>query len=84
MPEMSRRAFLQVAAGGGAALAADRAGKTVGRLVAPVQVPRDARPGVWTVYATTCRECPAGSPRVAIGTAPSSTSPIAAITPPAT
>jgi len=58
--EMSRHSFLQLAAGGGAALAAGLGGKAVNKLIPYLNPPEGIQPGEWTLYATTCRECPAG------------------------
>ena len=60
MGELSRRAFLKLAAGGSAAAAAGYGTKGLHRLISEVEPPKDAVPGEITVYATTCRECPAG------------------------
>ena len=59
MAEMSRRDFLKFAAGS-AAVAADVSSKTVEKLIPYVVPPEEIRPGVWSLFATTCRECPAG------------------------
>ena len=60
MAKMSRREFLLLAAGASVAAAAERGGKTADKLIPYVVPPENIRPGNWTVYATTCRECPAG------------------------
>jgi molybdopterin-containing oxidoreductase family iron-sulfur binding subunit len=60
MPELSRRGFLKLAAGGGAAVAVGFAGKTVEKLIPFVTPITPAVPGVWSYYSTVCRECPAG------------------------
>lgn len=60
MSEMSRRDFLRTAAGTGAYLAGGFGEKAVQKLIPYVIPPQDIRPGNWTFYATTCRECPAG------------------------
>jgi len=60
MPKMSRREFLLLAAGASVAAAAERGAKTADKLIPYVIPPDDIPPGAWTVYATTCRECPAG------------------------
>lgn len=60
MAEMSRRTFLQLAAGGTAALAAGVATKKYDRYIPYVLAPKDSRPGVFNVYPMTRRECPAG------------------------
>jgi len=60
MPKMSRREFLLLAAGASVAAAAERGPKDVGKLIPYVVPPEEIRPGTWTIYATTCRECPAG------------------------
>ncbi len=60
MGRISRRKFLKFAAGGTGAVALGMGIKRVGKLI-PYVVPPDSRlPGTWSVYATTCRECPAG------------------------
>ena len=60
MGEISRREFLRVSAGSGAYLAGGFGEKTVNKLIPYVIPPQDVKPGEWTLYATTCRECPAG------------------------
>jgi molybdopterin-containing oxidoreductase family iron-sulfur binding subunit len=60
MDGLSRRNFMKVAAGGGAAMAADAASKSVEKIIPYVVPPEHIRPGVWTFFSTTCRECPAG------------------------
>jgi molybdopterin-containing oxidoreductase family iron-sulfur binding subunit len=60
MPDISRRAFLQLLAGGSAAGAAALTEKAADKLIPYVLPPESIVPGTWTVYATTCRECPAG------------------------
>ena len=60
MGEISRRDFLRVTAGSGAYLAGGFGEKTVNKLIPYVIPPEDVRPGEWTLFATTCRECPAG------------------------
>jgi molybdopterin-containing oxidoreductase family iron-sulfur binding subunit len=60
MPKMSRREFLLLAAGASVAAAAERGGKNADQLIPYVVPPEGIRPGAWTTYATTCRECPAG------------------------
>jgi Fe-S-cluster-containing dehydrogenase component/anaerobic selenocysteine-containing dehydrogenase len=58
-PDVSRREFLQMMAGGGAAYA--MGGDAIFEKLTPeVKGPRTMRPGLWTQFATTCRECPAG------------------------
>jgi molybdopterin-containing oxidoreductase family iron-sulfur binding subunit len=59
MPEITRRTFLKIAAGGGAAVA-DTFTKNAEKLIPYVSAPKETIPGEWTIYATTCRECPAG------------------------
>ena len=60
MPKMSRREFLLLAAGASVAAAAERGQKDADKLIPYVVPPETIRPGTWTSYATTCRECPAG------------------------
>jgi Fe-S-cluster-containing dehydrogenase component/anaerobic selenocysteine-containing dehydrogenase len=60
MDEISRRDFLRVTAGSGAYLAGGFGEKTVHKLIPYVIPPEDVKPGDWTLFATTCRECPAG------------------------
>ncbi|WP_085814361.1 molybdopterin dinucleotide binding domain-containing protein [Geoanaerobacter pelophilus] len=60
MPDMSRRTFLWVTGGSSIALATDPPRKLVNKLIPKVIPPENIRPGSWTVFATTCRECPAG------------------------
>ncbi len=60
MGNLGRRTFLQLTAAGGAAVAAEAGGKAVNKLIPYVVPPEPYRPGEWTLYATTCRECPAG------------------------
>ena len=60
--KITRRAFLGIAAAGGAGLAASPASASVSvrKLIPYVIPPENIKPGVWTLFATTCRECPAG------------------------
>ena len=60
MDELSRRAFLKLAATGGAAMAAGMGIKSADKLIPYVVPPADVHPGTVSFYATTCRECPAG------------------------
>ena len=60
MTDMSRRTFLWVTGGSSIALATDPPRKLVNKLIPKVIPPEDIRPGTWTSFATTCRECPAG------------------------
>ena len=60
MPEMSRRTFLWLTGGSSIALAANEPRKLVNKLIPKVIPPEDIRPGNWQLFATTCRECPAG------------------------
>ncbi|MFB3890604.1 MAG: 4Fe-4S dicluster domain-containing protein [Phycisphaerae bacterium] len=62
MGEISRRVFLKLTGYGGiGAVAAGLGAKSADKLIPYVIPPEDGiRPGVWTTYATTCRECPAG------------------------
>jgi len=60
MSELSRRGFLKLAAGGGAAAAVGFAGKTIEKLIPYVTPIAPSVPGVWSYYSTVCRECPAG------------------------
>lgn len=58
--EMSRRMLLKLTAAGGAAAAAEVGLKTVHQWLPYVTPPEQIVPGEWTLFATTCRECPAG------------------------
>ncbi|MCM0080901.1 4Fe-4S dicluster domain-containing protein [Geomonas sp. Red32] len=60
MSTMSRRTFLWLASGTGFALASNPPRKLVNKLIPQVIPPEDIRPGEWALFATTCRECPAG------------------------
>jgi len=60
MPKISRRSFLWVTGGSGMALATDQPRKLVNKLIPKVIPPEQIRPGSWELFATTCRECPAG------------------------
>ena len=60
MTDMSRRTFLWVTGGSSIALATDPPRKLVNKLIPKVIPPEDLRPGSWSFFATTCRECPAG------------------------
>jgi Fe-S-cluster-containing dehydrogenase component/anaerobic selenocysteine-containing dehydrogenase len=60
MGEISRRDFFRYTAGSGAFLAGGFGKKTVYKLIPYVIPPEDVKPGEWTLFATTCRECPAG------------------------
>lgn len=60
MPDMSRRTFLWVTGGSSIALATDPPRKLVNKLIPKVIPPENIRPGSWTIFATICRECPAG------------------------
>ncbi|WP_243369946.1 4Fe-4S dicluster domain-containing protein [Geotalea sp. SG265] len=60
MPKMTRRNFLWITGGSGVALAVDPPRKLVNRLIPQVIPPENIRPGEWALFATTCRECPAG------------------------
>lgn len=60
MGEISRRDFLRFSAGSGAYLAGGFGEKAVNRLIPYIIPPEEVKPGEWTLYATTCRECPAG------------------------
>ena len=59
---MTRRAILKLSGCGGlAALAAGFGAKNAQKLIPYVIPPTEEyRPGTWAIYATTCRECPAG------------------------
>lgn len=59
MEELTRRDFLRLTAGGGVYLAGGFGQKSVEKLIPYVIPPEDIKPGEWTIYATTCRECPA-------------------------
>ena len=58
--DLSRRAFLFLTGGSGAAWAAEPSRQMVNRLIPYVIPPDKIRPGTWGRYASTCRECPAG------------------------
>ena len=60
MQGLSRRAFLQVTAGGAGAVAAALGLRQAGRLIPYVVPPEEIKPGQWAIFATVCRECPAG------------------------
>ena len=60
MGKISRRSFLVRTAGCGAALALAPVAQAVNRLIPYVNPPTDIRPGAWALFATCCRECPAG------------------------
>ncbi len=60
MPDMSRRTFLWLTGGSSIALATNPPRKLVNKLIPQVVAPENIRPGTWQLYATTCRECPAG------------------------
>ena len=60
MSDMSRRTFLWITGGSSIALATDPPRKLVNKLIPKVIPPEEIRPGIWTLFATTCRECPAG------------------------
>jgi Fe-S-cluster-containing dehydrogenase component/anaerobic selenocysteine-containing dehydrogenase len=60
MGEISRRDFLKLTAGGSALLAGDFGSKTVTKLIPYVIPPEQIKPADWSLFATTCRECPAG------------------------
>jgi anaerobic selenocysteine-containing dehydrogenase len=55
MQDMPRRDFLKLAAAGFAL-----SGKTAEKLIPYVVPPEHVMPGTFTVFATSCRECPAG------------------------
>ncbi len=58
MSGVSRRRFLQTA--GGAFFASGMSGKSWTKLIPYVIPPEETVPGVWSYFASTCRECPAG------------------------
>ena len=60
MPKMSRRTFMWLTGGSSFALATNPPRKLVNKLIPRVIPPEDIRPGAWELFATTCRECPAG------------------------
>ena len=60
MGEISRRNFLKLTAGGSMALAGDFGTKSVTKLIPYVIPPEQIKPADWSLFATTCRECPAG------------------------
>ncbi len=60
MPKMTRRTFMWLTGGSSIALASNAPRKMVNQLIPQVIPPEDIRPGEWELFATTCRECPAG------------------------
>ena len=60
MVGLSRRAFLQVTAGGAGAMAAAIGLQQAGKLIPYIVPPEEIKPCQWAAFATTCRECPAG------------------------
>jgi molybdopterin-containing oxidoreductase family iron-sulfur binding subunit len=58
--EISRRTFLKLSATTGAAAALGWGEKSPDKLIPYVTPPENVKPTAVTVYATTCRECPAG------------------------
>ncbi len=60
MIDISRRVLMKLIGGGSAAAAAGLMLKKWGKLIPYVIPAEETKPGVWSVYATTCRECPAG------------------------
>lgn len=60
MSKMSRRTFLWITGGSSVALATNPPRKLVNKLIPQVIPPENIRPGSWELFATTCRECPAG------------------------
>ncbi len=58
MSGVSRRRFLQTA--GGAFFASGMSAKSWNKLIPYVIPPEETTPGVWSHFASTCRECPAG------------------------
>ena len=58
--DVTRREFLAQSAGLGAMMSMTSAPESVRRLVPYINPPEQIRPGTWALYATTCRECPAG------------------------
>ncbi len=58
MSGVSRRRFLQTA--GGAFFASGMSAKSWNKLIPYVVPPEETTPGVWSYFASTCRECPAG------------------------
>ena len=60
MPKITRRTFLWLTGGSGIALAANPPRKFVNKLIPQIIPPENIKPGEWALFATTCRECPAG------------------------
>ncbi len=58
--EISRRTFLKLGATTGAAAAMGFGEKSPDKLIPYVKPPENVKPTAVTIYATTCRECPAG------------------------
>jgi molybdopterin-containing oxidoreductase family iron-sulfur binding subunit len=57
---VTRRDFLKINAASAVYLAGGISEKSVNKLIPYVIPPENIKPGEWTIYATTCRECPAG------------------------
>jgi anaerobic selenocysteine-containing dehydrogenase/Fe-S-cluster-containing dehydrogenase component len=60
MSKMSRRTFLWITGGSSVALATNPPRKLVNKLIPQVIPAEHIPPGSWELFATTCRECPAG------------------------
>ena len=60
MGEISRRDFLKFTAGSGAFFVGGFGEKDINKLIPYVIPSENVKPGEWTLFATTCRECPAG------------------------
>jgi len=61
LDKMSRRDFLELGVGfSGAALATGLGVKSAQHLLSYAKPPEGAHPSLVNIYATTCRECPAG------------------------
>ncbi len=58
--KLSRRNFLMMTGGTGAALMLEPAQQFIHKLIPYVNPPIYPKPGEWAYYSTTCRECPAG------------------------
>jgi anaerobic selenocysteine-containing dehydrogenase/Fe-S-cluster-containing dehydrogenase component len=58
--KISRRSFLLMTGGSGAAVMLKPGEKFLNKLIAFANPPIYPKPGEWAFYSTTCRECPAG------------------------
>lgn len=58
--KLSRRNFLMMTGGTGAALMLEPGEQFINKLIPYVNPPQYPKPGEWAYYSTVCRECPAG------------------------